>query len=429
MMFTIHKQAQMNPIEKMGRTLLCALLAFTIGGPINAQEDWRYTVRPQDTISGVASQHLKSDIPWPLLARYNQLVNPNSIQPGQQLRIPYKWLSMKQSHAQLLNFSGQVRIQVTEASWRNAQTGDTIQMGQSIHVGPSSSALLQFADASQLVMQPDTRVTMDTLSTYAEGFMVDTQLRLQSGRVEVHANPQARKGQKFQVVTPAAVASVRGTQFLVEVQQLQTVQQTMTGQVEFQTAQGSVLVPQGFGSAVKPGEKPSEPEKVKPAPVFFQPKSKVTDFPITLHWQEQKDVQAWSVQVGRDRQMAQLLSTQVEASSNIDAGILDNGTYHLRVWSLDARGIPGQIGAHEFEVSILRTLQGPAIQLKPEYFAIDRLALQLQPLPPPQKYLLQVTKDAEGKQPVWHQLNPSTALTVPAPPGFTEPHFLWIWVY
>ncbi len=429
MMWSICKQAQMHPIEKMGRALLCALLVFTVAGPINAQEDWRYTVRPQDTISGVTSQYLKSDITWPLLARYNQLVNPDSIQPGQQLRIPYKWLSMKQSHAQLVTFSGQVRIQVTESTWRNAQPGDTIQIGQSIHVGPLSSALLQFADASQLVMQPDTRVTMDTLSTYADGFMVDTQLRLQAGRVEVHANPQARKGQKFQVVTPAAVASVRGTQFLVEVQQLQTVQQTMTGQVEFQTAQGSVLVPQGFGSAVKPGEKPSEPERVKPAPVFVQPRSKVTDFPITFHWQEQQDVQAWSAQVGRDRQMAQLLSTQVKASPHIDAGILDNGTYVLRAWGLDARGIPGQIGIHEFEVSIPRALHGPAIQLKPDYFSNDRLALQLQPLPAGRKYLLQVTKDAEGRQPVWHQLDPGTALTVPAPTGFTEPHFLWIWIY
>ena len=357
------------------------------------------------------------------------MVNPNIIQPGQQLRIPYKWLSMKQSHAQLMALSGQVRIQLAEASWRNAQPGDTLQMGHSIHVGPLSSALLQFADASQLVMQPETRLTMDTLSTYAGGYMVDTQLRLQSGRVEVHANPQARKGQKFQVVTPAAVASVRGTQFLVEVQQQQTVQQTTTGQVEFQTAQGSVLVPQGFGSAVKPGEKPSEPEKIKPAPVFVQPKIKVTDFPITFNWQEQKDVQAWSVQLGRDRQMAQLLSSQVKASPNIDAGILDNGTYVLRVWGLDARGIPGQIGAHEFEVSIPRALQGPVIQLKPEYFVNGRLALQLQPLAATKKYLLQVTKDAEGKQPVWHQLNAGTAATVPAPPGLTEPHFLWIWAY
>lgn len=429
MMFTIHKLAQMKPVEKIGRALLCALLAITFVGSVNAQEEWRYTVRPKDTISGVTSQYLKADIPWPLLARHNQMVNPNIIQPGQQLRIPYKWLSMKQSHAQLMALSGQVRIQLAEASWRNAQPGDTLQMGHSIHVGPLSSALLQFADASQLVMQPETRLTMDTLSTYAGGYMVDTQLRLQSGRVEVHANPQARKGQKFQVVTPAAVASVRGTQFLVEVQQQQTVQQTTTGQVEFQTAQGSVLVPQGFGSAVKPGEKPSEPEKIKPAPVFVQPKIKVTDFPITFNWQEQKDVQAWSVQLGRDRQMAQLLSSQVKGSPNIDAGILDNGTYALRVWGLDARGIPGQIGAHEFEVSIPRALQGPVIQLKPEYFVNGRLALQLQPLAATQKYLLQVTKDAEGKQPVWHQLNAGTASTVPAPPGLTEPHFLWIWAY
>lgn len=405
------------------------LFALSASAQTSATVDWRYTVRPQDTVSNLALQYLKPSYTWQELARYNRLPNNGVIQVGAQLRMPLSWLAVKQAQAKLTAISGDVQIQDLKGAWRQAQAGEAVQTGQQIKVGINSSARLQFADASELVMQPQSSVLMDTLSVYAGGYMADTQLRLQGGRVEVHANPQGRQGQKFEIITPAAVASVRGTQFVVDAQNGRSLQQTLEGQVALQTTQGHVLVQEGFGSAVKLGEKPIAPEVIKPAPVFQSPASRFVDFPMAFKWVAQTEVKGWVMQVGRDAQMAQLVLTHQADSPFFDAGGLADGRYYLRAWTLDDKGMPSKTVLHPFEVDIPRKLQGAVIQLAPHYVSMGSMTIDLVPLPPGQRYLVQVTRDAEGRQPVWYQANAGVVLSLPQLPAQDHPYHLWIWIY
>lgn len=412
------------------RIIAVALFAVVAAHAQGAEShDWRYTVKPKDTVSHLTQQYLKPNISWAQLATYNRLPDVNHILVGSQLRIPLPWLALKQAHAKLTSSTGDVQIQLPEGTWRQAKVGETLQTGQRIKVGPNSSAQLQFADASHLVIQPESTVALDTLSVYAGGYMADTQVRLQAGRVEVHANPQGRTGQKFEVITPAAVASVRGTQFLVEAQDARTVQQTTQGQVELRSEQGRVLVSEGFSSFAKAGEKPQQPQLIKPAPELLNPTARFIDFPISFTWAPQPEVSAWVMQVARDAQMAQLVQTQQANRPQLNVAALADGRYYLRAWSLDAQGIPSNLSRHIFEVNIPRQLQGPAVQLPPRYFAAGPVALQLNALPPGQRYFVQMTEDAEGRLPVWDMANASAKLSLPVPPAPDRSHYLWIWVY
>lgn len=414
------------------RVWICCFGFFTVfaaHSQTSASHDWRYTVRPQDSVSDLTRQYLKPSISWQTLAKYNRLPDANVIYSGTQLRIPLHWLALRQAEAKLTAISGDVQIQPVDGAWRKAQLQESVQTGQRLQVGRNSSARLQFADASEMVIQPESTVAMDTLSVYAGGYMADTQLRLQAGRVEVHANPQGRKGPKFDVITPAAVASVRGTQFLVEAKGDRTLQQTTQGQVELQTEQGRVLVQEGYGSAAKSGEKPLPPEIIKPAPKLQNPISKFVDYSMVFSWVEQPDVSGWVMQVGRDPQMAQLVLTRQSSKPMLDAGILLDGSYYLRAWSLDAQGIPSKPALHAFDVAIPRQLQSPAVLLPLRYFVAGPVALQLAPLPTGQRYLVQITQDAEGRLPVWHMVDAGASLTLPEPNEHDRPHYLWIWVY
>ena len=425
---TTHRLSH-GPIVKALLGLAGLLLAMATAAQTPAVVDWRYTVRPQDTVSSLAQQYLKPLHTWQELARYNRLSNNDVIQVGMQLRLPLHWLAVKQAQAKLTAISGDVQFQPVNGAWRQAQLGEAVQTGQQIKVGINSSARLQFADASELVMQPQSSVLMDTLSVYAGGYMADTQLRLQAGRVEVHANPQGRQGQKFEVITPAAVASVRGTQFVVDAQTGRTLQQTTEGQVALQTTQGNVLVKEGFGSAVKLGEKPTPPEAIKAAPTFENPASKFVDFPMVFSWVAQPEVTGWVMQVGRDPQMAQLVLTQQTDRPLLDAGGLADGSYYLRAWTLDDKGMPSKTVLHPFEVAVPRQLQGPVIQLASRYVSAGPMVLNLVPLAAGQRYLVQITQDAAGRQPVWYQANAGVMLSVPKLPAQDQPYQLWIWVY
>jgi hypothetical protein len=413
--------------------LLTAWLLLLCIGTVQAQNDagadWRYTVRPQDTVSDLTRLYLKPNIRWIDLAQYNRLPDANRIQAGTQLRMPLRWLSLQQTHAQLTAIAGDVQTRQLDGIWRAAQTGEAIQTGQHVQVGRHSSARLQFADKSTMVVQPDSTVVMDTLSLYAGGLMADTRLRLQAGRVEVQANPQGRKGQKFEVITPAAVASVRGTQFLVEATPTRTIEQTSQGQVVLQTNQGKVTVQKGYSSVAKVGEKPLPPQVTKSAPELLNPQSRFVDFPITFTWAEQIDTTGWVMQIGLDPQMARLNMNQQSPTPELNAGPLANDRYHLRAWYVDSKGIPSQAAVHSFEVVIPRQQQGPAVQLPAHYFAAGPVSLQLAPLPEGRRYLLQVTRDAEGHQPVWHQIQASASVLLPVPTEPDRAHHLWIWTY
>jgi hypothetical protein len=405
------------------------LLVFGAEAQPSAGVDWRYTIRPQDTVSELTRLYLKPSVSWQTLATYNRLPDANVINAGTQLRMPLRWLAVKQAHAKLITISGDVQMQSLEGGWHQAQISESMQTGQSIKVGRNSSARLQFADSSELVIQPLSTVTMDTLSVYAGGFMADTQVRLQSGRVEVHANPQGRTGQKFDVITPAAVATVRGTKFVVEAEGIRTLEQTTEGQVALETSQGIVLVQEGYASAAKVGEKPQAPEAIKAAPKLQNETSKFSDFPIAFALVNQPEVTSWTLQVGRDPKMAELVMNRQSTSPFLDAGALPDGNYYLRAWSLDAHGMPSQTLVHPFDVAIKRTQQGPAVQLPSDYFSNGPVTLQLPQLSPGLRYLLKITQDAQGLQAIWHMTEATPSMSIPVPVEQSRTYFLWIWAY
>lgn len=424
----------MNLIKKIDQWQFLLFLAvfswcLVTHAQTGTESDWRYTVKPYDTLSGLTRQYLKVGVNWQDLARHNHLPNADLIHTGTKLKIPLIWLAARQAEVQLTAISGDVQIQQLNGVWIGASVGDLMQTGQHIRVGRNSSARLKFADDSQLVIQPESSVSMDALSVYAGGFMVDTRLRLQSGRVEVHANPKGRKGQKFDVITPAAVASVRGTEFVVEAHELRTIEQTNQGLVELKTNLGIVMVKDGYSSVVKTGEKPQAPELVKPAPHFESPATRFDDFPIAFSWTPQADVAAWTVQIGRDPQMANLIMTKTGAFNQLNAGGLPDGRYYLRAWSVDMQGMPSKPAVHAFEVNIPRKIQGRSVLLPPSFFSAGQMALTLPPLSQGKRYLVQMTTDAEGLQTVWHQAGVVDATTVPQPAEAERAHHLWIWIY
>jgi hypothetical protein len=395
----------------------------------DAGTDWRYTVRPQDTLSELTRLYLQPQIRWHALAQYNRLPDANHIQAGTQLRMPLRWLSAQQTHAQITAIAGDVKTRQPDDTWRPARAGEALHTGQHVQVGSNSSARLQFADQSTLVVQPDTTVVMDTLSLYAGGLMADTRLRLQAGRIEVQSNPLGRKGQKFEVITPSAVATVRGTQFVVEAMPSRTIEQTQQGQVILQNSQGRVMVQEGFSSVAQAGEKPQPPQLTKPAPKLQDPISRFVDFPISFTWDQQIGAAGWTMQLSLDSQMGQLLLSQQSQTPALNAGILQDGQYYLRAWTVDGQGIPSQFAQHSFEVAIPRQQQGPAVQLPAHYFSSGPVSLQLAPLPAGRRYLLKITRDSEGRQVVWHQSQASASVLLPVPPEPDRTHHLWTWSY
>lgn len=390
-----------------------------------------YVVRPDENLYLISQQHISSPHTWADLARNNNIADPYLLQIGQRLHIPVAWLAAKPAAAKLTQFSGVVQIAGLTTTWQAANKDALLQTGHRIKLGHNSSATLRFADDSELVLQPDTELALDTVSLYAGGRMTDTRLRLQSGRVEVRANPKGLPHHKLDVITPSAITAVRGTEFMVETQDDQSITQTTEGKVELLNAKGSTLVPAGYGSQVKIGQAPIEPTVTPPSPTLLQATSRFTDFPIHFAAEPKNGATGWVTQAGpsNDRQMVTISKQIKTPSPYFELGPLGNGTFKLRTWYIDSQGMPSNITQHTFEIQIPRKLQHPPLVIQPKWVTKD-LQLQLPPPPDGQRYLLQLTQDAQGQQTLWYAFNAAPEITLPEQGQIQEsPYHLWIWVY
>lgn len=109
--------------------------------------------------------------------------------------------------------NGKVEFQAPGANWKPAKVGDRVKKGAMISTGFKSSAVLKIGKTS-ISLKPITRLSLDELIKTEGG--TQTQLYLLAGRVHADVPPQAGQTTEFNVTSPTATASVRGTAFLFD---------------------------------------------------------------------------------------------------------------------------------------------------------------------------------------------------------------------
>ncbi len=312
--------------------------------------DWRYTLRPGDTLIGVSARYLARPADWPRVQRLNRIADPHRLTPGSSLRIPLAWLRHAPAPARVLSVTGQVRVKRPDAAERALQAGEDLPAGTALATAANSSATLRFADDSVLVLQPAAQLTLDTVSVYAGGGMVDTRLRLQQGRVEVGANPRRTPGSRLQIITPSAVAAVRGTRFRVAADPAATREETLEGLVGLAASGQEVTVADGQGSLAEAGKPPRPPVALLHAPDVSALPTRIDTLPMRFTLPSLPGAVSWLGQIAADPQFEQLLLETTSTTPTLSFADLPDGRYRLRVRAADVQGLQGRDAAHEFEL-------------------------------------------------------------------------------
>jgi hypothetical protein len=98
-----------------------------------------------------------------------------------------------------------------DAGWTRAAAGMRLERDMSISTGFKSTALISLGN-STLTVRPLTRISLEELAASPEA--EKTTLFLRTGRIRADVAPPAGGGKvNFQVRSPSATASVRGTEF------------------------------------------------------------------------------------------------------------------------------------------------------------------------------------------------------------------------
>ncbi|HKY51511.1 MAG TPA: FecR family protein [Candidatus Limnocylindria bacterium] len=143
------------------------------------------------------------------------------------------------------------------------QDGDMLQEGDVIRTGEGAHAVLTFFDGSIIELEPDSEIRVETLRATSAGDLLMT-MQQTIGRSWHVVSRTLTPNSKYEIRTPAATATVRGTAFLLTVlPQGESNIQTTDGVVGMIGGGQEVLVPPGFQSNVLPG---GAPEATTPAP-------------------------------------------------------------------------------------------------------------------------------------------------------------------
>lgn len=331
----------------------CCLAAALLPGLCLAQ-DWIYTVRPGDTIWTLSGKYLKHQGYWRRLQAHNRVTEPDRLQPGSRLRFPVSWLRIQPAAVRVVDIRGEVEGTAPDTGQAfTPAPGQALGSGMRLRTGAGASITLEFADGSRLLLQERSDLTLDTLSAYGDTGMVDTRLRLQRGRTSSQVVPAPGPGTRFIIDTPAAVSTVRGTDFRVAAEPAESVSRTevLQGRVGVRGGRAGVLVPAGFGSVAQRGRTPTAPARLLPPPDTSALPPVLERSPLPLRWTPLEGAVRYRVQIAPDRSFASLLFDAVSERPRIEGPDLPDGDYVLRLRGIDGRGLEGEDGYHRFTLN------------------------------------------------------------------------------
>jgi hypothetical protein len=343
-----------------GLGLLLALLA----APDGRAADWLYTVRPGDSLWSIADRHLLSRRHWLALGRHNGLAEPDALAPGMLLKIPVAWLRVRPAPAELVAVTGAVELLPEDDGGRPARAGDRLLGGETLVASAEGSATVRLADGSELEIGPGSQVTFDRLSAFGRGGMIDTRVRLASGRLRAAV---ARGSGGLAVETPVASAAVRGTAFRVGTTGTVTTTEGLEGTVEVE-ARGVTrrLVP-GTGTLAREGEPPAPPRPLLAAP---RPTGalRAETVPQRVRLEPLAGASAYRVEVLGGAGGAALLASRLSPVPELGFDLPD-GRYALRARGVDRDGIEGRDLEAEL---VIDARPEPPVPLRPRQGAIER---------------------------------------------------------
>ena len=332
---------------------------------INAQaadEDWIYTTRPGDTLWDISKTYLISVEYWSKIQKYNAIKNPKLLPPGSRLLIPVNWLKQQPTPAVVIAVSGIATVKAsTKADPQPLIAGMKINIQSEITTDNKSTVVLRFADDSRLVIQQNSTVDFNILSAHSSNGMVDTRMRLQQGRVESRVKPFKNKKSRFEIITPAAVASVRGTQFRVSMNPASETMfsEVLEGKVAVASEGVTHIVPAGFGTKAVRGKPPEAPEQLLAAVDLSKIAPAFHISPIHLSWPALSGAENYHIEIAHSIDFVKVLLDKIVSSPQISWDTSEKGKFSLRVTGISDSGSEGFSAMHQF--SIINDLPAPKL--------------------------------------------------------------------
>ena len=360
-----------NIISSLSRTTgIVLLLLFTFLGPgatshAAEKEELIYSMAHGDNLWNITERYLDGGFRyWNSLIHLNKITDPKHMPPGTRIRIPLHWLKIDPATVRVRDMHGKVQyIAAKQTELRPLTSNTPLKDGDQVVVGEDANVVLEFIDKSRIFLGSGSQMTLDLVRKFSDTGLADNKLNLQKGRSESKVKT---KNTRFQIKTPSANTTVRGTDFRVIVDSenpdLSRVE-VLGGTVHTSSTGGTRNVTAGFGTTVAKGVAPRSLVKLLAAPEIYSPPNYSRDLPVDIKWQKIKGSRQYRVQILKAKGEQTLLIDELTSIARFNTGKLVDDNYLIRIRAIDTDGLEGKNAELEFQ---LDARPRPPLLISPE---------------------------------------------------------------
>lgn len=346
------------------------LLAFGVAAPglalaasADQLPDIRHTVQSGDTLEAVAKRYLKDPQQWRAVGTLNGVKDPLRLPIGSVIVIPANMVGYQEVTISHIKGVARVRSPLAGGDWQSAASGTTLTEGDELQVPAGSFVTLRFADGSSVRINENSELKLSELRKNSRTDEQQSVLDLSRGGLESHVTPvmDQRRKRKFEIKTPMATTSVRGTVFSVSVtdsgKAITAVDQGVV-QVQGHPAQPTArqaaqqaLVHAGSGVAVQTSGQVGATVALLEAPSLQGNPAVFEDANfLTLQVGEVPRAQQYGVLLALDPELSRVILRQNHASPTFKFEALPDGTYYMSARAIDDQDIPGKPATQTIKV-------------------------------------------------------------------------------
>jgi hypothetical protein len=279
-----------------------------------------HTVRPGETLRGIAAQFLGSQDRWVEIHRLNPgIADPDRIAPGLRIRIPSTLSTFPAARLNLL--SREVEDQPSPIPWHSAQVGDVLVERDGVRTHRQSSVEMQFLDGARLTVTEDSLIFLHRSGNTLRGTPKKS-IEIVQGQAELEARSGfAAPAPEVEIVVGATRATSRPDSQGAARTRARKAEEgsaklmAYAGDSEVEAGGAKVAVKRGMGTSVAPQGPPSPPEPLLPAPMLGAPESGAERACANppMSWRAVPEAASYVVEVCRDPGCGTLVDRHVSA--------------------------------------------------------------------------------------------------------------------
>lgn len=365
-----------------------------------------HTAKAGDTLIGIEREYLAPPHRWRGLKTLNRVDNPMRIPVGTPLRIPESWLRAEPRSARVVALNGEVTM-----NGRPLSVDARVPVGALLRTGMSGVVTLAMPDESRLTVQPGSQAQLEKMQGFKGIAGQSTQINLEQGRLETTVTPQRGPAARYQIRTPTASLSVRGTAFRVGSDPTAQSSQAEVTQGEVAMSNASTAaaqaLPAGYGVVARAGEAIPSPRPLLPAPLVSVPPV-LEQVDLALPITPLAGATAYRAQLARDESFNDVVATDRLSGAMVRYKGLPDGDYVLRVRAIDEAGLEGYDSTTRFTLRARPTPPSPAADGSLSW------------VPGPEsgvRYRVQVAGSEGFEQPAVERDTDALSIAHPLPPG------------